>query len=354
VGLVLARDVARAGYEVVVVEEHQEIGYPVKCSGLYSIRGLREIDVKPPEDVIRSVIRGGRFYSPSGRELFAYSRMDRAYVVEKRFFDRFLAMEAADAGARILLKTVAEEVSVEEDGVRVRVRGIDGEETLRSQILAAADGVRSRIARRLGFRTPTSLAKTRPTGPPPTTRRSAGMFNCSFPEFKKVEGGWMTLVEAQLPIVDLLNPNEPGPLDSLVLGLTLLGSWKVLAPLSAGIALGRRELGARLLLALLLTAAVVTPAKAFFGVDRPFEASDAIRVVGEAPSSKAFPSGHAAFAFAFFSLLSRAYGRAPLFYTLALAVALSRIYLGVHYPLDVAAGAIVGLLTARVAERVLA
>jgi undecaprenyl-diphosphatase len=37
---------------------------------------------------------------------------------------------------------------------------------------------------------------------------------------------------------------------------------------------------------------------------------------------------------------------APAFYVLAAAIAYSRMYVGVHYPLDVVGGAIIGVVTA--------
>ena len=65
------------------------------------------------------------------------------------------------------------------------------------------------------------------------------------------------------------------------------------------------------------------------------------------PHSKSFPSGHAATSFACATVLAVLAPRAaPLFLVLAVAIAYSRLYVGVHWPLDVLAGALIGLVTA--------
>jgi undecaprenyl-diphosphatase len=66
-----------------------------------------------------------------------------------------------------------------------------------------------------------------------------------------------------------------------------------------------------------------------------------------APHDHSFPSGHAATSFACATTLTFFAPRlAPAFFVLAAAIAWSRVYVGVHYPLDVLGGACLGLLVA--------
>ena len=65
------------------------------------------------------------------------------------------------------------------------------------------------------------------------------------------------------------------------------------------------------------------------------------------PHSHSFPSGHTATSFAGATALSLLYPRGtPAFFVLAAAIAYSRLYVGVHFPLDVAGGVVIGVATA--------
>jgi undecaprenyl-diphosphatase len=65
------------------------------------------------------------------------------------------------------------------------------------------------------------------------------------------------------------------------------------------------------------------------------------------PKDHSFPSGHAATSFSCATVLALAFPRlaVPL-YLLAAAIGFSRIYVGVHYPLDVLGGAVLGIAVA--------
>jgi undecaprenyl-diphosphatase len=95
-------------------------------------------------------------------------------------------------------------------------------------------------------------------------------------------------------------------------------------------------------LAYLLVDYVLKPG---FARTRPFDAMLDVRIVGFRPVTYSFPSGHACSAFAGAWVLTLMWHRiAWLFWILAALIAFSRIYIGVHYPIDVLAGALLGLV----------
>jgi undecaprenyl-diphosphatase len=108
-------------------------------------------------------------------------------------------------------------------------------------------------------------------------------------------------------------------------------------------------------LPLLLSSALVElPIKASFKRKRPFITIIQAIVIGRKPGTWSFPSGHSAAAFAGAWLLNHTFSRFwGLRYLIASLVAFSRIYLGDHYPGDVASGSLLGMLFAMFFHRLL-
>jgi undecaprenyl-diphosphatase len=69
------------------------------------------------------------------------------------------------------------------------------------------------------------------------------------------------------------------------------------------------------------------------------------------PRTTSFPSGHASSAFTAAGVLSEDDKLRPLYYTVAVIVASSRVHVKIHHASDVIAGAAIGVVLARVARR---
>ena len=110
----------------------------------------------------------------------------------------------------------------------------------------------------------------------------------------------------------------------------------------------------RITIALLLIAASFSDAicfqviKPWVGRIRPsHEFYEYVNLLVSKGGKYSFPSNHAANSFVFATVLSYFYDRKRIsLYILASTIAFSRVYVGVHYPLDIISGAIIGYIIA--------
>ncbi len=111
---------------------------------------------------------------------------------------------------------------------------------------------------------------------------------------------------------------------------------------------GRTENFWHVCVALALALAAETAIGFLYFRPRPFVALDqVVKLIGKSPFEKSFPSGHASAAFAMaFAMYMHNRKWGTVFLLLAFLVGIGRIIVGVHYPLDVMGGMIVGYLAA--------
>lgn len=160
-----------------------------------------------------------------------------------------------------------------------------------------------------------------------------------------------TLRDLDRKLFDLLFHIKLSPLTPVMRWATLLGTAGFLWGVTAFVAFLSTGLQPINLLvpwsAIAGSWLVAEGSKHLFNRTRPFLKNTEIEPLIRTPSSSSFPSGHSATAASGALALSLVYPvLTPVFLLGGGMIAYSRIYLGVHYPLDVLAGVLIGAAVA--------
>ncbi|MBT6647114.1 MAG: NAD(P)/FAD-dependent oxidoreductase [Thaumarchaeota archaeon] len=104
-GLLAAREIAKNGHSVLVLEEGFEVGSPEHCGGLVSKNALKELGIEPSQKTFDSEIECAKIFSPEGKEISINSKKQQIVVINRRELDKQAARQAKDNGAKISVKT---------------------------------------------------------------------------------------------------------------------------------------------------------------------------------------------------------------------------------------------------------
>ena len=153
-GPIVARNVAKAGFSVLLIDKKPAIGTPKQCAEGISIKVFEKYDIPYDRRFINREIYGAKLYSPSGYELEMRYKDVSGVILERKVFDKMLAYYAAKAGADVLVRTEALDV-IRKDGRVVGIKAKHENEPIEIQadVIVAADGVESTIARKAGINT---------------------------------------------------------------------------------------------------------------------------------------------------------------------------------------------------------
>ena len=108
-GLLAAREIAKNGHTVLVLEEGFEVGSPEHCGGLVSENALKELEIEPSQKTFDSKIECAKIFSPGGKEITINSKKQQIIVINRRELDKQVARQARDNGAEISVKTSFQE-----------------------------------------------------------------------------------------------------------------------------------------------------------------------------------------------------------------------------------------------------
>lgn len=155
-GSTFARVAASEGMDVMVLDKRREIGVPVRCGEGLGRGELLAQKLDIPRSCYSIEVEGAKVVAPNGKSIVWKTKDTRGYVLERKFFDKWLAELAVEKGAKVKTYTRALGLLRDEKsrpcGVRVSHGGREPYE-LRAPLVVSAEGMESFMAREMGFGT---------------------------------------------------------------------------------------------------------------------------------------------------------------------------------------------------------
>jgi len=149
VGCKTAELIAKKGFEVLVLEEHSEVGIPVQCSGLVSHRIFKLSGVS--KDVIVNKVKKARFYCEENYVELKSKKI--VYVIDREKFDKKLAKKCEDVGAKIKTSIKFEGYKKVKNFIEIKT----SKDKVKTKILVGSDGPNSIVAHAAGIKVPDNM-----------------------------------------------------------------------------------------------------------------------------------------------------------------------------------------------------
>jgi len=140
--------------DVLMLEKRQEIGTPVQCAEATSSKTFKTLEIEPSPKYVYNKIMGADVYAPDGTHGRLEGEYAEGFMLERKIFDKHLAIEAARAGADIMVKTTVKNLIKNNGNVcGVLAKHMGHTLEIKSDVVIAADGVESQIAQMAGLET---------------------------------------------------------------------------------------------------------------------------------------------------------------------------------------------------------
>ena len=149
VGSHVATGLAKAGYQVAVLEKSHFVGGKVCCTGIVSRECIEKF--RFPTELIQRELYAASVFSPMDTELSIGREEVQAVVVDRGGLNAYLAREAQESGADYYLRCKVDGIKVNADGVRVSATDNGIKNYFYAQAIVMACGFAPRFMRSLGL-----------------------------------------------------------------------------------------------------------------------------------------------------------------------------------------------------------
>ena len=147
-----ALEAAKNGVNVVILEDHPQVGVPSHCSGVVSLNGLSLLGIEADPSFSQRMIQGAVLHPPKGEALDLRTKQPVALIINRAKFDQYVAKRAVAAGVELHTKTRVSKFARYPNG-RVGVSVQDGQ-SFDGGIVIDASGGGSRLPEQAGLQAP--------------------------------------------------------------------------------------------------------------------------------------------------------------------------------------------------------
>ena len=157
-GSMAGREASRNGVKTLIIDKKAELGTPKRCAEGVVSGALESVGITPDERWIARKIDGARIVSPNGTSAwFTSDTLETpatGIVLERKVFDKHVAMDAIRSGCEVLLRCEATGMKRVEDGFIVSVTSLCSDvDEIKAKIVIGADGPEGHVGPWAGINT---------------------------------------------------------------------------------------------------------------------------------------------------------------------------------------------------------
>lgn len=161
-GSMAAREASKNGAKTLMIDKKAEIGTPKRCAEGIMDGVLEKVELEVDDRCIARHIDGAIIISPDGTMAsFTSENLDTpatGVVLERKVFDKHVAMDAVRSGTEVMLRTEATSMKRCDDGFIVSIKGFYEEvKQIKAHIVIGADGPEGRVSNWAGINTKVPL-----------------------------------------------------------------------------------------------------------------------------------------------------------------------------------------------------